>query len=187
MSDPQLEQGRAAWRDTDKYHRDTLEPIRRRIDNLIDHTVEYGRVALRTALELNGGGKIALPSLGTLFGSIFNYGHTLPVVGVLSFLFGLLMAAGGYACAFFHFMEWQYSFSETYSRKDRIVGAQIRAILQGKTPPNDDNQPTPKETRHAKRARRWQAAAIAAALLSLLGFIAGALITAFVLAWQPLK
>jgi hypothetical protein len=48
---------------TDKYHRDTLSPIREKADRIVNYTVEYGRLALRTALELNGGGIIALPSL----------------------------------------------------------------------------------------------------------------------------
>lgn len=183
MSDPQFEQRRAAWQDTDKFHRDTLQIIRDRIDSTVDHAVEYGRLALRTVLELNGGGIIALPSLGTLFGSFWNLGHTLPVIGVLSFLFGVLMAAAGYAFSFFHFMAWERVYNAQYQRKDTILGIQSKAIRQGQPTPEDENKASDDETLYTKHAGRWQAAAIGAALLSLLGFIVGAVITAFVLAW----
>jgi hypothetical protein len=59
------------------------------------------------ALELNGGVIVALPSLGALFGSIWSRGIHWPIAGVGAFIAGLILAALGYAFAFFHFFYWQ--------------------------------------------------------------------------------
>jgi hypothetical protein len=104
--------GREVWRDAMDRYRAIMEPLERRHDRFIDYAVEYGKAALRTALELNGGGLIALPSLGTLFGSIWSQGTFLPELGILCFVAGLVAAALGYTFAFFHFQAFQRAIIE---------------------------------------------------------------------------
>jgi hypothetical protein len=174
--------GRGVWRDAmDNYHA-VIEPLERRYDRSIDYAVEYSKAALRTALELNGGGLIALPSLGTLFGSIWSRGTLFPELGVLCFVAGLVAAALGYAFAFFHFQADQGWIVEQKTRLAASINKRFEATLSRIPMPNDDSTPTQAENRHWAWARGLQLAGIAMAITSLITFIAGATITAYVLA-----
>jgi len=171
------------WHDAMEHRREVMGPLQRKYEAFLEHTVEYGRAALRTALELNGGGIIALPSLGSLFGSFWAHGRALPAIGVLAFLLGLVAAATGYAFSFFHFMDLQGWTMQEMSRKANFLNAQFNATAAGQPIPKEDETPTEDETRFRNRASANQRAAIGVAVLSLFAFIVGAIITAYILAW----
>jgi hypothetical protein len=174
--------GRGVWHDAMERYRAVTEPLERRYDRFVDYAVDYGKAVLRTALELNGGGLIALPSLGTLFGSIWSRGILLPEVGVLCFVAGLITAALGYAFAFFYFQAMQGWTMEQKTRLEASQNKQFNAAVRGDPIPEENVTVTEAENRHRTQARRLQWAGIAVAIISLIAFIAGATITAYVLA-----
>src|SRR5438874_2193834 len=95
------------WRVAQQQYDAVVNPLAARGLALVEHAVSYGHGMLRTTLELNGGGLIALPSFGAMSGSIWSRGPNLPLLAGGVFVTGLLFAAIGYGCAFFHFIMWQ--------------------------------------------------------------------------------
>jgi hypothetical protein len=95
---------------------------------------------------------------------------------------GLVAAAFGYAFAFFHFQEMQEWIREQKTRLGTSHTKRFDAAVRGNPIPDEDITPTQAEDRHWARARGLQWAGIAGAVISLSAFIAGATITAYVLA-----
>jgi hypothetical protein len=96
MGDDPRKTYREDWRAHHDYSLGVLAPLENKATALLSFNVECGRSALRTLLELNGGGLIGLPSFAALFGSIWTRGDVWPFLAGGSLVGGLISAVTGY-------------------------------------------------------------------------------------------
>jgi hypothetical protein len=181
VNDEQEAAHRERWRAMMEQYQAEIGPLEQRLSAHIAHATLFGTSALRTVFELNGGGLIALPSLGALFGSIWSRGHWLPVWGVTAFVIGLICTALGYLTGFLHFVAWQQVVREEMGRRGSSITGQYNALISSQPIPAANMTRTPNEITYRQKVVTYQYLAIGAAFVALLAFIAGALITGYVL------
>lgn len=165
-----------------------IEPLQAQQREWISYAVSYGQIALRSGFILNGGAIIAVPAFAQMLGvGLWGEGVGLPFTAISVFLAGLVLAAAAAACASFAMTSYAHYTTEKIRRVAVFIQTSYQSPPKGRetSAAQTYGEETTTERAFQDKGRRWEAIAIIFGSISLVAFVVGATIGAYIIAGAP--